>query len=154
MAYVKAGRTRDIFPFLNAVWGEWLDQGYTRFPENFSPYASVKEQLVFYNRPFGLSLCHGGNGVPPVIAVLNGLLGFSQSDRDISEYSLAPQLMDLDWVKARIPVKEGFIKLNIQRTGTSTIDIPAGCVVHLYNKGTASQKKVLRKAGHYEFIYQ
>lgn len=154
LAYVKAGRTRDIFPFLNAVWGEWLDQGYTRFPENFSPYASVKEQLVFYNRPFGLSLCHGGNGVPPVIAVLNGLLGFSQSDRDISEYSLAPQLMDLDWVKARIPVKEGFIKLNIQRTGTSTIDIPAGCVVHLYNKGTASQKKVLRKAGHYEFIYQ
>lgn len=154
LAYVKAGRTRDIFPFLNAVWGEWLEQGHTRFPENFSPFAPVKEQLVFYNRPFGLSLCHGGNGVPPVVAILNGLLGFSQSDRIISEYYLEPQLMELDWVKTRILVKEGFITLNIQKTGISTIDIPAGCIVHLYDKGTVPQKKVLGKAGQYEFVCQ
>ena len=26
--------------------------------------ASRAQQLVFYNHPYGLSLCHGANGVP------------------------------------------------------------------------------------------
>jgi hypothetical protein len=81
LAYAKAGRVRDMFSLLNLVWGDWLRQGYTRFPENFSQQASLKQQLVFYNRPYGLSLCHGANGVPPVVAILHGIFGFSQSEK-------------------------------------------------------------------------
>ena len=150
LAYVKAGRVRDMFSFLDLVWGDWLRQGYTRFPENFSPNAPLKRQLVFYNRPFGLSLCHGGNGVPPVVAVLHGIFGFSQSDKNISEYSLKPQLLDLEWAKGRIPLKEGYINLDIRRSGTSYIEIPENCTVSL-NLDGKQKPLVFKKSGKYEF---
>ena len=76
LAYIKAGRINDMFALLNKVWGNWLQQGYTRFPENFSPEVPLKQQLTFYERPFGLSLCHGANGVPPIIGILHGIYGF------------------------------------------------------------------------------
>ncbi len=153
LAYVKAGRIKDMFSFLDQVWGDWLRQGYTRFPENFSPNAPLKRQLVFYNRPYGLSLCHAGNGVPPVVGILHGIFGFSQSDKNISDYTLSPQLLDLEWAKGRIPLKEGFIKLDIRRNGISHIEIPSSCTVSL--KLTGLQKPlVFKKAGIYEFRYK
>jgi len=148
MAYAKAGRAKDIFPFLDAVWGDWLEQGYTRFPENFSPQATRQEQLVFYWRPFGLSLCHGGNGVAPFVAVMHGILGFDQSDKKINEYYLHPELMHLDWVKGRIPVKEGFITYDLTREG-GTIRIPEGCVVHIGRKQDKKPARTFRKEGTY-----
>lgn len=152
LAYVKAGRVKDMFAFLELVWGDWLRQGNTRFPENFSTGAPLKQQLVFYNRPFGLSLCHGGNGVPPVVAVLHGILGFSQSDRNLSEYHLKPELLDLEWAEGRIPLKEGYIHLCLSKTGTSSVEIPDNCIVSLHLKG--SQKPlVFKKAGKYTFAY-
>jgi len=146
LAYTKAGRTKDALIFLNEVWGDWLSQGHTRFPENFSPKASREEQLVFYGRPFGLSLCHGGNGVAPVVVVLNGVLGFSQSDKNISEYYINPQLLHLDWVKGRIPVKEGFISINVDKDRNCSIEIPNNCIVHV---GDMNDKKTFRKKGVY-----
>lgn len=153
LAYIKAGRTKDIFPLLNSIWGEWLEQGHTRFPENFSPFASTKEQLVFYGRPYGLSLCHGGNGVAPVVAALNGILGFSESEKNKSEYYLTPQLLHLDWVKARIPTKDGLITVSIHKTGTSVIEIPENCIVHLQQAGMDKPLKTMKKAGRHEFYY-
>lgn len=152
LAYVKAGRIRDMFSLLDLVWGDWLRQGYTRFPENFSPKAPLKQQLVFYNRPFGLSLCHGGNGVPPVVTILHGIFGFSQSERNISTYFLKPELLDLDWAKGRIPLKEGYINIDIKKNGTSCIEIPENCTVNLILRGE-QKSLVLRKAGRYEFSY-
>ncbi|MDR1161546.1 MAG: glycoside hydrolase [Tannerellaceae bacterium] len=153
LSYIKAGRVRDMFSLLNLVWGDWLQQGHTRFPENFSQQASLKQQLVFYSRPYGLSLCHGGNGVPPVVAILHGIFGFSQSDKKISEYSLTPQLLDLHWVKGRIPLKEGYINLDIRKNGTSTIEIPENCIISL-NLNDGKKPVSYKKAGKYEFIYQ
>ena len=72
---------------LNDVWGDWLQQGHTRFPENFSLDATVSQQLMFYDRPFGLSLCHGANGVPPIIVALYGIIGFSQDSEGESVYT-------------------------------------------------------------------
>ena len=82
---------------LNDVWGDWLQQGHTRFPENFSLDATVSQQLMFYDRPFGLSLCHGANGVPPIIVALYGIIGFSQDSEGESVYTIRPQLLHLDW---------------------------------------------------------
>ncbi len=149
LAYIKAGRGKDIIPFLNAVWLDWLDKGYTRFPENFSPLASREKQLVFYDRPFGLSLCHGSNGIPPVVTALYSILGFSQSDKNIAEYHFRPDLMGMDWAKGRIPIKEGFVHLDIRKNGKSTIEIPSGCIVYLYEGSAVKPKQVIKKAGKY-----
>ncbi len=79
LAYAKAGRIKELWDHIYGVFGDWMDQGHTRFPENFMMNASRARQLIFYNRPYGLSLCHGANGVPVVVGALNGLVGFSQS---------------------------------------------------------------------------
>ena len=71
LAYAKAGRIKELWDHIYGVFGDWMDQGHTRFPENFMMNASRARQLVFYNRPYGLSLCHGANGVPVVVGALN-----------------------------------------------------------------------------------
>jgi len=150
LAYIKAGRIKDMFTLLNEVWGDWLRQGNTRFPENFSLGAPLQEQLVFYERPYGLSLCHGANGVPPIVAVLHGIYGFYQSDENITEYTLKPNLMDMNWAKGRIPVKEGFIQLELNKTGISTVEIPDNCIVKLFS-GQSEKPLIIKKAGKYNF---
>lgn len=150
LAYSKAGRVKEMLEFLDEVWGDWLRQGNSRFPENFSIGAPLSDQLVFYGRPFGLSLCHGANGVPPIVAVLHGVLGFSQSDTSPNEYSLSPQLIDMEWARGRIPVKEGFISYEFRREGSSSIDIPDGCTVSIVPQHGGKTLK-FEKGGSYIF---
>lgn len=149
LAYVKAGRIKEMFALLDLVWGDWLKQGNTRFPENFSWNASLEEQLMFYGRPFGLSLCHGANGVPPIIAILYGILGFSQSDISISEYTLKPQMLNLNWVKGRIPIKQGYIVFSLTKDGKCTVEIPDDCILRIWG---AEETLVLNKKGAYDFF--
>ena len=144
LAYAKAGRIKELWDHIYGVFGDWMDQGHTRFPENFMMNASRARQLVFYNRPYGLSLCHGANGVPVVVGALNGLVGFSQSSVKPNEYTIKPELLHLKWIHSRIPVKEGYIVLKLNAEGESTIDIPAGCTVRIIKK-TGKKSQVLRK---------
>ena len=121
-----------------------MEQGHTRFPENFMLNASSAQQLVFYNHPYGLSLCHGANGVPVVMGALNGLVGFSQSSVKPNEYTIKPELLHLKWIHSRISVKEGYIVLKLNTKRESTIDIPVGCTVRIIKK-TGKKSQVLRK---------
>jgi hypothetical protein len=150
LAYAKAGRIKELWDHIYGVFGDWMDQGHTRFPENFMMNASRACQLVFYNRPYGLSLCHGANGVPVVVGALNGLIGFSQSSMKTNEYTIKPELLHLKWIHSRIPVKEGYIVLKLNAEGESTIDIPAGCTVRIIKK-IGKKPLVLREQGGYSF---
>ena len=149
LAYAKAGRIKELWDHIYGVFGDWMDQGHTRFPENFMMNASRARQLVFYNRPYGLSLCHGANGVPVVVGALNGLIGFSQSSMKTNEYTIKPELLHLKWIHS-IPVKEGYIVLKLNAEGESTIDIPAGCTVRIIKK-IGKKPLVLREQGGYSF---
>ena len=150
LAYAKAGRIKELWDHIYGVFGDWMDQGHTRFPENFMMNASRARQLVFYNRPYGLSLCHGANGVPVVVGALNGLIGFSQSSMKTNEYTIKPELLHLKWIHSRIPVKEEYIVLKLNAEGESTIDIPAGCTVRIIKK-IGKKPLVLREQGGYSF---
>ena len=150
LAYAKAGRIKELWDHIYGVFGDWMDQGHTRFPENFMMNASRARQLVFYNRPYGLSLCHGANGVPVVVGACNCVFGFSQSSVKPNEYTIKPELLHLKWIHSRIPVKEGYIVLKLNAEGESTIDIPAGCTVRIIKK-TGKKPLVLRKQGGYSF---
>ena len=150
LAYAKALRLNELWDHIFGVFGDWMDLVHSRFPENFMMNASRARQLVFYNRPYGLSLCHGANGVPVVVGALNGLIGFSQSSMKTNEYTIKPELLHLKWIHSRIPVKEGYIVLKLNAEGESTIDIPAGCTVRIIKK-TGKKPLVLRKQGGYSF---
>ena len=150
LAYAKAGRIKELWDHIYGVFGDWMDQGHTRFPENFMMNASRARQLIFYNRPYGLSLCHGANGVPVVVGALNGLIGFSQSSMKTNEYTIRPELLHLKWIHSRIPVKEGYITMKLNAEGESIIDIPEGCTVSIIKK-SSRKPLVLKKAGEYTF---
>ncbi|WP_211316414.1 trehalase family glycosidase [Niabella yanshanensis] len=147
MAYAKARKVTEMWDFLFDVFGDWLEQGHSRFPENFSYKKTKKEQLVFYNRPYGLSLCHGANGVPGIVGVLNGIIGFSQSETDPSHYIINPDLMHLATVKAVFPVKEGKIKIEFRKNQKTRIEIPSGCKVTFRYGGKLNS---LTKPGSYQ----
>ncbi|NDW19177.1 glycoside hydrolase [Dysgonomonas sp. 216] len=147
IAYSKARKVGQMWNLLFTVFGDWLNQGHTRFPENFSYRRTKNEQLVFYSRPYGLSLCHGANGVPGIVAVLNGIAGFSQSNTKLNHYTLQPDMMDLQWANIEFPVKEGKIKLKLSKTGGNQIEIPKGCKVDFIDKN--GNKTTLTKKGIY-----
>ena len=60
---------------------------------------------------------------------LYGIIGFSQDSEGESVYTIRPQLLHLDWARARIPVKEGFIDVYISKTGQYDVSYPKGCKV-------------------------
>jgi hypothetical protein len=153
LSFIKANQVAKLMSIINNVWGDWVEKGFTRFPENVFPNAGRQKQLSFYGRPFGMSLCHPCNGVPPIIAILHGILGFSQSDQKINEYYIKPNLVDLNWVDASIPVKEGIIGLHIQKENSCFIEIPKNCSVNLLDYKTSKVKMKLDKAGEYNFNY-
>lgn len=136
-AYAKAGRIKELWDHIYGVFGDWMDQGHTRFPENFMMNASRARQLVFYNRPYGLSLCHGANGVPVVVGALNGLIGFSQSSMKTNEYTIKPELLHLKWIHSNSG-KGRIYCLETECRGESTIDIPAGCTVRIIKRSERS----------------
>lgn len=119
LVYQKAGRMEDYYHLISDVWGDWLKQGNIRFPENFSWGASFKKQHEFYGRPFGLSLCHGANGVPPIMLALRGIYGFDQ--KTSGQYTLNPNLMDLEYAAGKIPIQDGFIEIELHKNSPSWI---------------------------------
>jgi hypothetical protein len=129
------------------IWGGWLDEGYCRFPENFSPLGTVEKKLEFYGRAYGLSLCHGANGVGPILFALRGVFGFSQDENNLSSYTISPDLFGMESASGRIPVKEGYIELDLHSKGESLISIPDGCTVSVPGK-------TLSKGGVYSFNLQ
>lgn len=131
LAYAKAGKVKEMWTFINRVFGYWKEQGNTRFPENFSIEAPRDRQLMFYGRPYGLSLCHGANGVPVVAGVLHGILGFEISHPNPKAYTFRPNLLHLHKVDADVPVKEGVIKLHLRSHGKSRVVAPKGCTVNI-----------------------
>lgn len=54
LSYSKAGRVEDMWDFLHNVFGDWLEQGHTRFPENLMYQTDKNKQLVFYNHHYTL----------------------------------------------------------------------------------------------------
>lgn len=144
LAYSKAGKVKEMWNYLSRTFGDWKAKGHSRFPENLSPNAPRDSQLVFYGRPYGLSLCHGANGAPIVVGILNGIIGFSQSETLPSTYMFNPELLHLNYIQASIPVKEGVISLNLNREGKSTITIPSDCRIRICGK-------TFNKKGTYSF---
>ena len=147
LSYLKAGKLTQYKKMMEDIWGGWLDEGYCRFPENFSPLGTVEKKLEFYGRAYGLSLCHGANGVGPILFALRGVFGFSQDENNLSSYTVSPDLFGMESASGRIPVKEGYIELDLHSKGESLISIPDGCTVSVPGK-------TLSKGGVYSFNLQ
>ncbi len=130
LAYQKAGRAKDFYDnFLMGVWKDWLDQGHTSFPEQFNIGLEKREQICFYGRPFGRSLCHGTNGMVPVLFALRSALGFEEGERE-GEYSFTPVFVGkATKYSARLRVKEGEISIEVEKGKKAKVTAPEGVKV-------------------------
>lgn len=142
LAYIRSGRTAQFVTLLKDVWGRWLDAGNTRFPENFRIEDPFIRQLEFYSRPYGLSLCHGANGVPPIVTAVFGILGLRVHAPGVC--SLEPDLVGMEYASGKIPLSCGMIEVELRRQGTCRVSIPSGCSLTVSGK-------TFSRAGTYEF---
>ena len=134
IAFAKAGYMSEFMDIMKKIFGVWLEKGHIRFPENFMVNESEAKQLEFYDRPFGLSLCHGANGVAPVCAVVYGLFGFRQDMDHPGEYTVSPRLFNLKYMKGYFPVKEGRISIQVTEEGKVQVDAPDNCTVRVLDQ--------------------
>ncbi|MBQ0006864.1 MAG: glycoside hydrolase, partial [Alistipes sp.] len=148
ISYARCGKTAQFVSLLKKVWLRWLETGHTRFPENFKINETLPRQYEFYNREFGLSLCHGANGVPPILTALYGILGFSVNETELSEYSFAPDLIGMEYVSGKVPVVQGYICVDFHSDGSGTVTVPAGCTVKV---NFAGKQMKFTKEGKYSF---
>lgn len=117
LAYAKAGRTDELLSRLRSVWGALIDAGYARFPEDIRVEDTRAEQLSFYKRPFGKSLCHAWAGAAPVLALARGVLGVWPTEGGYRECRIRPRLGGLQWVNGAVPVPAGVIRLEVDSRG-------------------------------------
>ncbi|WP_069385404.1 alpha-L-rhamnosidase C-terminal domain-containing protein [Cellulosimicrobium cellulans] len=118
-----AGRRHDAVEELAAAWGPMLDAGSVTFWEEFS--LPGEDPTAMYGRPFGKSLCHGwASG--PVAALPELVLGLVPLEPGWREFSVRPELGDLGWAAAVVPVAGGEIAVTAWAGGRVVVDVPAG----------------------------
>lgn len=144
IAFARAGYSDRFIQTLKNVWGAWLKKGHTRYPENFQIHASEAQQLEFYHRQFGLSLCHGANGVPPITTIVFGLMGMEQQMQTPGQYTFTPNLYSLKHFQATIPVHEGIITMKVDGE-TCTVSAPKECKVKVDNRYIPNHKIVVNQ---------
>jgi len=146
LAYAKAGRMRESLGHLRRVWGGVLDRGYTRFPEDIRPLDTDRQQLAFYGRPFGNSLCHAWAGAAPVVALARGVLGVWPIDGGYRRCRIEPNLGGLEWARGNVPAAAGDIRVEIDGR-KAHVELPDGVTAELRGWVTESGATGIAGAG-------
>jgi hypothetical protein len=131
-ACFRAGRTERAITLTREIWGRLIDAGYSRFMEDIHLDESPVEQLAFYGRPFGKSLCHAWSGALPVYALSRGLLGIMPVSPGYRRCTFRPDLGGLEWVKGSVPVPGGTISVEMDRS-SGKLTLPPGVEASLMN---------------------
>jgi alpha-L-rhamnosidase len=151
LAYAKAGHVVELLARLRSVWGGLLDLGYTRFPEDIRPRDTSEQQLPFYDRPFGNSLCHAWAGAAPVLGLVRGVLGIWPIGGGYRNCRIAPNLGGLEWVRGSVPVPSGDIKLEIDSHG-ARVTLPPQVVADLSGYVTSDGRNRLSGPGTFQLL--
>lgn len=134
MAYTKAGRFPKALDYLKKNWGWMLDNGFTRFIEDIRPYDGPRERLMFYGRPYGLSLNHGWTGATAVSLPMRGTLGLRVIEPGYRLCELRPNWKIFDWVKVTIPTPHGSLALDYSREKGAELEVPEGVRIRMVDE--------------------
>ncbi|WP_165216789.1 alpha-L-rhamnosidase C-terminal domain-containing protein [Schaalia sp. ZJ1691] len=127
---IERGDARDALQILRKLWGGMLEAGAQTFWEEFPVEGEPHEQM--YGRPFGKSLCHGWASGPAELLPLT-LLGTRPLVPGWAEFTVSPDLGDLDWAAAVIPAPAGDIAVVAEKTVT-TVAVPRGTTLVVQEK--------------------
>ena len=140
MAYTRAGRFPKALEYLKKNWGWMLDNGFTRFIEDIRPGDGPRERLMFYGRPYGLSLNHGWTGATAVSLLMRGTLGLRVIEPGYRLCELRPNWKSFDWVKVSIPTPHGSLALDYSRVKGGEIQVPEEVRIRVIDESGAVQE--------------
>lgn len=124
MAIARCGRNDDALQKIREIWGGMLELGATSFWEGFDPAHTGNEHLVFYERPFGKSLCHAWSAGP--LFLLPEILLRIRPEKDgWEEFSISP--LPGVTVSAVIPVPGGRIIAECVNGELIKLEFPERC---------------------------
>lgn len=124
MAMAKAGRLDDALTRIGEIWGGMLSVGATTFYEGFNPKESGRQHLVFYDRPFGKSLCHAW-GAGPLFLLPQILAGIEPVEDGWKTFRIRPQKHLT--CAAAVPTPRGIIEIEIEDGEVVVCNAPEGC---------------------------
>ena len=119
-----AGQWTAFQNVLESIWGSMLDLGATSFWEAFNPEEKGPEHLVFYDRPFGRSLCHAW-GAGPAFLYPMIQLGIRPVSDGWRRFTVKPMLQ-VQNASCTVPTPLGQIEVQITH-GEITVKAPDGC---------------------------
>ena len=105
-------------------WGGMLKRGATTFWEAYDPAEQGKAAYVFYNRPFGKSLCHAWSAGPAAFLPI-GLLRLKPLADGWTEFSLEPVPGLFNWIAVTVSTPHGELEI-IQEGNKLSLHLPPG----------------------------
>jgi len=109
-AYAKVGRI-DLLLESCRTWSQFLDRGETSWPECW----------------IGGTRCHGWSSTPSR-DLIQHVLGVQPAEPGFTSVRVAPQLGDLEWIRATVPSPFGLITVEAHADGRVEIDSPVPVV--------------------------
>lgn len=99
-ALLHQGFVQEVVDIIRLRWGEWLEQGYPTWPEEWDP-----------QRAWNLSLCHAWSGSPTYLLSWV-LLGVKPLQPGWRRVLFAPRRADLGRASGRVPTPHGEIEVS------------------------------------------
>ncbi len=124
LALVKTGRTEAALALIREIWGGMLALGATSFYEGFNPSETGKQHLVFYDRPYGKSLCHAWSA-GPLFLLPQILTGLEPASDGWKTFRLNP--MPGLTCAVTIPTPAGLIEAEIENGKVEKLTAPEQC---------------------------
>ncbi len=123
-ALAGAGFREAALRKLRGLWGAMLKDGATTFYEAFDPSRSGGDRYSFYDRPFGLSLCHAW-GAGPAWLLPEIFFGIRPVEDGWKKFEVNPAALLPGEVHLTVPTPGGEIELALE-AGKLSVKAPQG----------------------------
>lgn len=109
-ALARCGRGRQMLDRIRQLWGGMLQRGASSFWEGYDPSQGHPQELAFYGRPYGKSLCHAWSS-GPLFLLSRELTGLRPLQPGWKKFTSRPQPAGLDWMYVTVPTPAGSVEL-------------------------------------------
>lgn len=135
-ALMQAGEYKMALDDIRSYWGGMLNEGATSFWEYYDKNEVGPKKYAMYGRKFGKSLCHTwGSG--PLYLIGKYMVGISPAE-DGNGVIVKPNLGDLHYFKAEIPMSKGVISVEMDE---KQVKVKADVEIRLIFEGKTYNSK-------------
>ena len=118
-ACCEIGDTEYVLDEIRSYWGGMIEEGATTFWETYDKTQKDESKYAMYGRRYGKSLCHAW-GSTPLYLIGKYIVGLMPENFGQS-FVLKPNLASLKYFKAKLPLTEGYVEINVSENSVSVL---------------------------------